>query len=395
MGRTFDIVVTTFFGLEPVLETEIKALGVKHTEVLPRAVKFLGDKALLYKANLWLRTAVKVLIPIAEFTVNNEQELYQKAKMVDWESFFNLEQTFAIDGTTSGTLFTHSKYAALKLKDAIADQFRAKYNKRPNVDVDNPTVRFNVRIAQDKCTISLDSSGEPLTRRGYRINTTIAPLNEGLAAGLILFSGWDKKQAFIDPMCGSGTIAIEAALLATNTAPGLLRTFNFQNWSDYEEKLWLSIKEDAKQAIIETSGIKAFDNNLTALRAARENAERAGMKNNIQFELADFTRSSDEFDNAVAVMNPPYGERLNADRDISPFYKSIGTQLKQRFTNCKVWVLTSSESGMKSIGLRPSKRIKLFNGALECKFLGFDIYEGTKKVHKQKRPRIQTNKKGS
>ncbi|MFT6844530.1 MAG: putative N6-adenine-specific DNA methylase [Flavobacteriales bacterium] len=379
---THKLVATTFFGLEEVLEKELINLGAQNVEVLPRAVSFEGDDKLLYKANLWLRTAVKVLKPIAEFDVNDEQELYKKAKMIDWQAYFNLEETFAIDGTCSGTIFTHSKYIALKLKDAIADQFRTKFDKRPNVDVEDPTVRFNIRIAQNKCTISIDSSGLPLTKRGYRTSSTSAPLNEGLAAGLILLTDWDATKTLIDPMCGSGTIAIEGAMIATNTAPGMVRVFAFQKWNNFNDELWKEVKEEAKAGIITGQKVLAMDSDRLALRAARENAERAGMKSTISFELADFTQDPEEYQNAVLIMNPPYGERLERTKDMTPFYKAIGTQLKHRFGGSQAWIISSNEDAMKSIGLKTSRKIKLFNGALECKYHGFDLYEGSKKFKK-------------
>jgi putative N6-adenine-specific DNA methylase len=383
MARLTKFVATTFFGLEPALEQELLAIGAQDVEQLPRAVSFKGDLKMLYKANLWLRTGVKVLKPIAEFDAEDENELYKKAKMIDWEAHFKLEETFAIDGTVSGELFTHSKYIALKLKDAIADQFRAKHDKRPNVDVENPTVRINIRIAQNKVTISIDSSGLPLTKRGYRTNSTSAPLNEGLAAGLILLTDWDRKSPFIDPMCGSGTIAIEAAMIASNTAPGLIRNYAFQKWGDFDEVLWKEVKDEAKAMIVPVRNVTALDSDRLALRTARENAERAGMKDAIRFELADFTKDTEEHDGATLIMNPPYGERLNRNLDMVPFYKAIGTQLKHRFGGCQAWIISSNVDAMKSVGLRTSRRIKLFNGSLECQYHGYDLYAGSKKAKKQ------------
>lgn len=378
-SREFAIVATTLYGLEPALAKELEELGMKDVEVLTRAVRFKGKLKELYLANLWLRTAIKVLIPIAEFSAKNEQELYEKAKMVDWGAYLSVNDTFAIDGTTSGTIFTHSKYVALKVKDALADQFRARFNQRPSVDVEQPTLRINIRIAQDACTLSIDSSGTTLNKRGYRLSSVSAPLNECLAAGLIYLSDWDKKSQFIDPMTGSGTLAIEAAMMASNTAPGLDRSFNFQHWNTFDAELWKKLVQQAVEAKTETAKILAMDRDLSALRAARENAERAGMKSNIRFELADFTNDEANYDHAHLILNPPYGERLNKSDDMAPFYKAIGTQLKHRFPGSKAWVLSSNIAGLKSIGLRPYKKHQLYNGALECKFHGFDLYKGSKK----------------
>jgi len=378
--KTFDIVVKTLFGLEDVLTEELKQLGVLETEKLSRAVKFKGNQELMYKCNLHLRTALKVLKPIATFQAKNENELYDKVKQIDWSEYLTVKQTFAIDGTTTGEVFTHSKYIALKTKDAIADQFREQKGIRPSVDTENPDLSINIHISDINCTISLDSSGTHLGKRGYRLHQVLAPLSENLAAGLILLSSWDRKSDFIDPMCGSGTIAIEAALIAKNIAPGKFRNFNFEKWNDFDGTIWNRIKEKAKDDEIEFTGkIYAHDIDIKAVEIAARNAERAEVDDYIDIEKKDFFESDISMNNGIIIMNPPYGERLNEESEIVPMYKKIGDKLKQSFNGCDAWIISGNLNAIKFIGLRPSRKIHIFNGPIECRFNKFELYRGSKK----------------
>lgn len=378
--ETFDIVVKTYFGLEDVLKSEIEQIGGKEIEILKRAVKFKGNQALLYKSNLYLRTAIKVLKPIENFIVTDENQLYQKIKNINWSDFFSEENTFSIDVTSSGEVFKHSKYVALKSKDAIVDRFREQKGKRPSVDVKNPDLRINIQISETNCNVSFDSSGTSLGKRGYKTNPVEAPLSENLAAGMILLSNWDKKTDFFDPMCGSGTIAIEAALIARNIAPGRFRNFAFEKWKDFAPYLWKRIKDEAEKQIVPLNcKIFAHDNDLNAIRATALNAQNAETEDDIQIENIDFINSDFSLKDCIIITNPPYGERLNEDEDIIPLYKEIGSKLKHFYENSEAWILSGNTKALKFIGLKPSKKIQLFNGQIECKFCRFELYKGSRK----------------
>lgn len=378
--ETFDIVAKTLFGLEEVLKSEIEKIGGTDIEILSRAVKFKGNQAVLYKSNLHLRTAIKILKPIASFIVNNEEQLYRNIKNISWNDYLSENQTFAIDGTTSGEIFKHSKYVALKAKDAIADRFREKTGVRPSVDTENPDLRINIQISGTNCNVSLDSSGAPLGKRGYRLHQLLAPISENLAAGMILLSGWDKKSNFIDPMCGSGTIPIEAALIAANIAPGRLRSFAFEKWKDFAPFLWKRIKNEAEKQIIPFKGkIFGHDSDVNAVRYSALNAQNAMVEDFIDIDKKDFFKDEFGFNDGIVMINPPYGERLNEEDEIIPMYKEIGNKLKHSYENCSAWIISGNLNAIKFIGLKPSKKIALFNGPIECKFHKFELYKGTKK----------------
>ena len=339
MKNEFDIVAKTIFGLEETLSEELKSIGAKNIKTLQRAVSYTGDNMVLYKSNLHLRTAIRVLVPILKFKANSERELYKGVQTINWEKYLNTNKTFAIDGTTSGEIFTHSKYAALLMKDAIVDKFRDKFDERPSIDTENPDLRINLHINHNNVTISLDSSGSNLGKRGYKLRQVFAPLSEVLASGIILLSGWDKKQDFIDPMCGSGTFSIEAALIAKNIAPGSFRKFNFENWKDFDRGLWRMLKKEAVSNEIDFNGkIMGFDVDDEAITISNENSRRAGVNRIVSFEYQDFTNSNKEFSDSHIIMNPPYGERLMEDDEIIPFYKEIGDQLKHNYTNCDAFI---------------------------------------------------------
>ncbi len=378
--QIFKIVATTLFGLEEVLAEEIRAIGGTEIEVLIRAVAFRGNQAILYKSNLLLRTAIKVLKPIDTFIANNEQQLYDNIKLIDWSQYFDCTKTFAIDGTTSGEIFTHSKFVALKSKDAIADQFREKFNQRPSIDVEDPDVRINIHIHHTTVAVSLDSSGSSLGKRNYRLEQTEAPISEILAAGMILLSGWNRQSDFIDAMCGSGTIPIEAALIAGNIPPGKNRFFGFETWCDFDYGLWNSIKTEAENKMIHsTARIFGKDIDPKAVNIAQANAKRAGVDAQISFEQCDFFSSTHESGQGIVMMNPPYGERLQIE-EIGTFYNEIGTRLKHFYMGCDAWIISSSYDALKHFGLKPSKKIRLFNGPLECRLMKYELYAGSKKT---------------
>lgn len=378
----FDIVAKTQFGLEELLAAELKALGATDIELLTRAVKYRGDQTILYKSNLHLRTALKVLVPFASFYAHHENQLYKRIRQIDWEQFITPHQTLAIDATTNSDIFHHSKFTALKTKDAIVDQFRDRYGIRPSVDVDNPDLRLNVHIHDKLVTLSLDSSGATLDRRGYRLSRTEAPMNEVLAAGIVMLAGWQGEGQLLDPMCGSGTFSIEAAMLAANIAPGKRRVFGFERWRDFDGALWQQLKEAAHQAEHKFSGnILCSDLDPTAVDIAQQNARRAGVERLIDFRTSDFFESKPPTESGTLLLNPPYGERLQED-NIVEFYKEIGNQLKQQYAGHTAWIISANEDALKHVGLRPSRRIKLFNGALECRLQKFELFAGKKGAHK-------------
>lgn len=378
----FEIIATTIFGLEEILASELREIGATDIELLSRAVRFKGDKAMLYKSNLLLRTAVKILKPIHSFFAANEQQLYDNIKKIDWSEYFTYNNTFAIDGATHSDIFNHSKYVALKSKDAIADQFREKYRIRPSVDPANPDMRINVHINDRSVIVSLDSSGSSLGKRNYRLAQSEAPISEVLAAGIIMLSQWDKTCDFIDPMCGSGTFPIEAALLANNIPSGRNRKFGFEKWFDFDEDLWNKIKDEANSKIIH-SDVKIFakDSGKNIIDIAIENAKRAGVHDFIEFESVDFFETTHTAGKGIVVINPPYGERLQVD-DIVNFYKDMGSRLKHFYQGCDAWIISANYEALKFFGLRTSRKIKLFNGPMECRLQKYELYQGSKKASK-------------
>jgi putative N6-adenine-specific DNA methylase len=377
------MVAKTQFGLEEILAKELSDLGATNVETHNRAVSFEGDKALMYKANLHCRTALKILVPIEKFKARNERDLYEEVRRIDWDQYMDVTGTLAVDGILKSEYFNHSQYIGLKTKDAIVDQFRDKYGKRPDVDVVHPSIRLNLHINKDDCTLALDSSNESLHRRGYRGESTIAPLNEVTAAGLVLLSGWDGKGTFMDPMCGSGTILIEAALFAKNIPPNMLRKrFGFESWKNFDAKLWKQIKEDAQANIKESEAtFIGSDSVFKVIEIARENVTRAGLDEDIRLSNKRFEDTKPPEGGGTVIMNPPYGERLQVE-ELNDFYKMIGDKLKKDFKGFNVWIISSSKEAMKKVGLQASKRMLLFNGALECKYHCFSIYDGTRDPRK-------------
>lgn len=383
MSANFKMLAKTFYGFEDLLEQELKQLGAQDVEKGNRVVHFKGDKGFLYKANLSLRTALKILVPIHSYQVKTEQALYQAAYDFPWNTYFSSNETIAIDSVVFGDTFTHSLYVSQKVKDAIVDQFRAATGVRPSVDLKHPDVRINVHIDRDQCTFSLDSSGASLHHRGYRTATNIAPLNEVLAAGLIQLSGWDRRTDFLDPMCGSGTLLIEAAMLTCNIPANINRKeFAFEKWSDWDEELYLTIEEAQLNKIQGLAGsITGFDKAPSAVEKAKDNIRNANLEEFISIDKDNFFYTKKGDDSPLHIVtNPPYGERLEGD--MNELYKNFGDTLKQHYTNTQAWMITSNLEAMKHVGLRPSRKIKLFNGKLESKLLHYNIYPGTKKIHK-------------
>lgn len=381
MSNNYKMLAKTMFGFEELLEKELKDLGALNVEKGVRSVSFEGDKGFMYKANLCLRTAIKILKPIQSFRVRSEQDLYDKVYRMDWNKYLSYDHTFAIDATVSSDLFNHSLYIALKTKDAIADKFREQHNRRPSVDLKYPDLRINVHIQKNECTISLDSSGQSLHQRGYKTATNIAPINEVLAAGMLLLSGWHGQSDFMDPMCGSGTIPIEAAMIACNIPANInRREFAFEKWGDYDQDLFDRIVDSSLKKTKDFHyKIYAMDKVGSAVRKATDNVRNANLSDYIQVEQKDFFQSTKVSDDKLQmVFNPPYGERLAINME--EFYAKIGDTLKQHYSNTDAWFITSSMESIKHVGLRPSRKIKLFNGKLESRLLKYEIYAGSKKA---------------
>lgn len=379
------MVAKTLFGFEELLAKELRNLGAQDVKIGVRNVSFSGDKGFMYKANLGLRTAIKILKPIKSFRVANEQDLYNQVYKMPWEDYMKPTGSLAIDATVHSTVFTHSKYIALKTKDAIVDKFRDTGGERPNVDLRFPDLKINVHIDKQLCTISLDSSGESLHRRGYKTATNIAPINEVLAAGLIMLSGWDGQSDFMDPMCGSGTILAEAAMIACNIPPNLMRKeFAFERWQDWDVDLFEKIEEfllsktrDFYHKII------GYDKSPSAVSKAKENIKNAHLDEFITVKHEDFFKTQKAGEDVLhMVFNPPYGERL--ELNMEEFYGNIGTTLKHGYPNTNAWFITSNLEALKYIGLRPSRKIKLFNAKLEARLVKYEMYAGSKKAKKQK-----------
>ncbi|QIG88285.1 class I SAM-dependent RNA methyltransferase [Chryseobacterium sp. POL2] len=375
-----QIQIKTFFGLEPILAEELKKLGGRNVEIKNRAVNCEGDLGFLYKINYSCRTALKILVPIKSFKAFNEDRFYDRLFDVQWDEYMSIDQSFAIDATVNSERFSHSQFMTLKMKDAIVDFFKMKYKERPNVDSKNPDIKFHLHIDRELVVISLDSSGDPLFKRGYRQIQTEAPINEVLASGLLQIAGWDGKGNFLDPMCGSGTLLIEAAMIAMDLPAQIFRKkFAFQNWKNYDAELFKTIKEFRINRVKEFTGkIVGYDIDLKALNAAKTNIEFAEMEDVIEVRKQNFFDSKKDLFPLLMVFNPPYNERIAID--VEDFYKKIGDTFKQNYPNTLAWLITSDLEASKKIGLRPSRKVKLFNGKLETRFLQYEMYEGTKKA---------------
>ncbi len=369
---------TTMAGLEEVLAQELIEIGADEVQIGRRSVYFSGDLKMLYKANYCLRTALRILVPIDAYKIHSADDLYQRGKNFKWEELFGVEQTFAIQSIVFSDLFNNSMYASLKLKDAIVDRFRYKFGDRPSVNSKNPDILINLHISNEYCTISLDSSGESLHKRGYRLDQNEAPMSEVLAAGLIRLSGWDRQSELIDPMCGSGTIAIEAAMLANGIYPGNVRkNFAFKNWRTYNPGIFKRMEEEVQPVSKQPVKILASDILRRNIDIASKNADEAGVGSLIDFKVSDFKLLDPALEKPFLLFNPPYGERLSSDD--TNFYSMIGERLKHHYTNATVWIISTAQC-LKSIGLRPSKKITILNGSLECSFRKYELYSGSKKI---------------
>ena len=401
--KCYSMLAKTFKGLEQVLAQELIELGANDVQIERRAVSFKGDKALLYRANLCLRTASRVLVPVAQgqlklkngtSKLKPEDWLYELVKAVNWSLYMTENTTFAIDATVYSETFRNSRFVTYRVKDAVADYWQERAGKRPNVKVTDPDLYINVHIGAERVTVSLDSSGESLHKRGYRVANTEAPINEALAAGMLLLAGWKGQSDFYDPMCGSGTIPIEAALIARNIAPGVFRqSFAFEKWLDFDAELWSEIYNDDSHEREFHHKIYGSDASFYAIQQATKNVKSAGVQRDVELKqirleeiIAPF--SGKEMSNAspLVMLNPPYGERLASNKDMELLYGKIGTALKHQFAGSTAWIISSNEAAMKCIGLKPSKKLHLLNGELDCQFNRYDLFAG-KRNDQDNRPR--------
>jgi putative N6-adenine-specific DNA methylase len=374
-------VAKTLYGLEKVLSEELISLGAANVHALNRAVLFEGDKSLLYRVNYCARTALSVLMPVADFRIRSKEDLYKAGAKVAWDKYMVPDDTFSIMPVINSPHFGHTGYPGLILKDAIADSFREKTGRRPSVDSTDPDLLINLHISNDQVTISLDSSVVPLFKRGYRQEQALAPLNEVLAAGILLLSGWNASADLTDPMCGSGTFPIEAALMACKIPPGKFRKFfGFEKWKDFDEELFHRIKLEANSKI-QPSPVKVSGSDISpeVIDFAKANVEKAGLSDVITLELSDFRELKSAGDGGFVFMNPPYGQRIQP-QEIDELYSMIGTTLKHNFAGTTAWLITSNRESLKHVGLKPKEKHILFNGALECILLKYEMYKGTKKM---------------
>lgn len=385
MQKNIKMLAKTLAGLEDLLVTELEQLGAKEIVKANRAVAFEGDLKLLYQANYLCRTALRVLLPLQTLRVRSQEELYSEIQRIDWSKYMKHTDTLAIDSVANANdAFTNTMFVSMKVKDAIADQFRNKFGARPSVDTENPTLRVNIHIFKQDCTVSLDSSGSSLHKRGYRLDSNKAPLNEVLGAGLVMLSGWDKESNFVDPMCGSGTLLTEACMLAKNIPPGYFRKeFSFQNWQGdfgFDKDLWNGIVGEAKQNIVPLKAkIFGSDSAKSSVFIAKDNLKSAGVREDITIQNQLFQDTTAPEGGGVVIMNPPYGERMDKD-DVTVLYKSIGDTLKSKYQGFDAWIISSNREAVNSIGLKASRRIVIYNGPLECRFLKYEMYRGTKKI---------------
>jgi putative N6-adenine-specific DNA methylase len=380
------LTATTQFGLEEILAEELSQLGATIDHVGSRAVEFSGDKKLLYNTILWSRTAMRLLRPFADFYAPDERALYDEVAQLDWSRYIAPGQTFAITAVVNKSSFEHSLYVAQLTKDAIVDQFRERTGERPSIDTRNPDIRIHLRMLENEVILSLDAAGDSLHRRGYRQGTNEAPLNEVLAAGLILLSGWDKKSPLIDPMCGSATILTEAGLLAQRIAPGLFHQgkFGFENWPDFDAALWQQLRQEAKAQRIEEpqAYLAGSDLDPRVLDQAAANIEAAGLDECIRLSVRDVRDAQPPKDLApgLVITNPPYGERIGEEAQMDALYKTIGDALKTNFQGYEAFVFTGNLEAAKAIGLKVSRRIPLFNGPIDCRLLKYELYRGSRRV---------------
>ena len=378
------MVAKTMQGLEDILVEELEILQAKNIKKVRRAVIFEGDLKLLYKANLWLRTCLKILVPIKEFEADSPEAIYQVLRMVEWDNYMSVDQTFAVQSTVNSKDFTHSKFVSYRVKDAIVDYFKKKYDKRPSVSVANPSIYININVSDRSCTLSLDSSGESLHKRGWRVEQTEAPINEVLAAGLLLHAGWNGKSNLYDFMCGSGTLLIEGALIALNIPPGIYReSFGFMGWPNYNESIYTELYNDDSAEKEFDFKIYGSDISKIAIEKTNRNIKNAGLSKYVETECTSFQNITPMPEGGLIIMNPPYGERLKGQH-VNILYKIVGERFKHDFTGFEAWIISNEKDYFNDIALRPKKKIALKNGAIDCEFRGYELYEGSKKESKRK-----------
>ncbi len=377
-----QMVAKTIYGLEDILAKELQELGAFEIKKQNRVVTFSGDKELLYKANIHLRTASRILVPLSTFTISSKDEYYEHIRDIHWLDLFSNDQTFAIDALVNfSRVFDNSMYAGQLAKDAIVDQFREETGARPSVDTKDPDIQINIHVNKNIITVSLDSSGVPLHKRGYRVELSKAPMNENLAAGLLLLTGYNGDRPFVDPMCGSGTIPLEAAMIALNMAPSLYRNkFAFMKWNNYDSNLFKSVIAEAKKAV--KTGLKfpiyGSDKDKYVIEKANNNAKRLQINNKVTFEKIRFENYLPPKPPGMLLTNPPYGERLDVAA-IDSLYSMIGNSLKQNFAGYDAYIFSGNLGAVKHVGLKPSMKLKMFNGPIECRLLHYEMYQGSKK----------------
>ena len=386
-NKEFEMLAKTFKGLEQVLATELVQLGANNVQVERRAVSFTGDKRMLYTANMCLRTASRVLVPILSFKAQKADDIYEQVKALDWSQYMTVKTTFQIDATVYSDYFRHSQFVTYRVKDAIVDYWMEHENQRPSVKLEGADLYLNVHIAGDRVTLSLDSSGESLHKRGYRVANTQAPINEALAAGMLLLAGWKGQSDFYDPMCGSGTLLIEAALIARNIAPGVYRHgFAFEKWADFDADLWDEVYNDDSREREFKHKIYGSDAGYYAVQAATKNIQSASLQRDIevkQIRVEELRLADTNTEGALVMINPPYGERLSQDKNVLRLYQDMGTALKHQFSGATAWIISSNEDALKCVGLRPAKKIHLVNGDLECLFNKYELFKGDRKTWKK------------
>jgi putative N6-adenine-specific DNA methylase len=378
-----NFIAKTLYGLEEVLEKELMLIGASDIQVVNRAVRFKGDTGLLYRANYCLRTALSILVPVTEFRIRSKEDLYNGGAKVEWDRFMDTDNTFSIVPVINSPLFGHTGYAGLILKDSIADYFRKKTGRRPSVDTDDPDILINLHISNEQVTVSIDSSVIPLFKRGYRQEQTVAPLNEVLAAGILMLSGWNATESLTDPMCGSGTFPIEAGLIACNIPSGKFRkAYGFQRWKDFDEDLFIRIKSECDRKI-KLSPVKICGSDISddAIRQSKANVLKSGLSEIVSLKVSDFKDVKSSDDRGYVFLNPPYGQRILPE-ETDQLYGMIGTTLKHNFTGTTAWLITSNKESLKMIGLKPREKRTLFNGALECVLLKYEMYQGSRKQEK-------------
>jgi len=388
--NAFEMIAKTLYGLEDVLAGELIELGANNVQIGRRMVSFDGDKELLYKANFHCRTALRILKPIAYFTAKNPDEVYNHIKKFNWSKYLPEKKTFAIDAVVYSEIFTHSKFVAYRVKDAIVDYFTEQDLPRPSVRINNPDLQLHLHISHNECTLALDSSGESLHKRGYRVESGEAPLSEALAAGMILKTGWKGESPFVDPMCGSGTLLIEAALIALNIAPGVFRNqFAFEKWDDFDEELFAHVSSDDSREKPFNFKCYGSDSSRKAIIDASKNVKSAGLSQYIDLKIQSLQEITESPAKGILITNPPYGERLNP-RDLMDLYAVIGERLKHVFPGYDAWIISASPEGLDNIGLKPESKIKLINGSLDCEYRQYKLFSGK---HKEFKSRTQNNKR--